>query len=646
MKEFNNLINSNEKFSIFEEMEISKWKPVKLDNTWIDFIPDNCPSDQEFIDDIYKINNRPVLQKFNKIPLIQVPGSSAFKADNYTDVITSKSYIVDLYDSEDNLIPYGINQLEVYSDYITFKGGLPKDYIQPYYVSFVKYIGRKADNTLLRSDGSIKMDDDYRPGDPKDIATKEYVDLNSELLNNLKPEKPPTLKDAKLYLLTESFKANMITNGLEYNFIFNTQDIEIKSNKFFNTDDGFLYLYVNDFRLSGIEIKGGNYDNGIIFLEEVDSYADDIMANGFYTSKIATIKLSYNQIMYHIKSDLPTVSIRLEQEFNNEREECESLLFAIEVPLEKMTFTDNGFDNKFGSIKFISGVPSLTTDYELTYKFDLIGLKKSMKKPLGSYTYINKITNFYNEPSYPKVYPVIEKDLILKIPNNFYSETLDLSLDANNTFLEKTYITVQRPWRIDTVSDESLRLTSGIGMTPKDGYGLEFDSSVSLKDNEELQLINGIYKWPEGDYRCTNDQEILLDAISPPLPEGPNYNEIPSEGIRWATFKYEITNANGVYVSLFMPENITMNKITKETNWNCYVKVATKTGWLNGNTPYDGYGNPREDGDPAMVIYNSDFNTKYITFGNEPISGTLYVRIGLKKDGSSFKGVDITVNNK
>ena len=86
----------------------------------------------------------------------------------------------------------------------------------------------------------------------------------------------------------------------KYSPIISDKEIVIESDPFYNTNSGTLELLINDFVYSRISIKDGDYDNNIIFIREIDSYSDDVVANGFYTSKIATIKLNYESFRAHV----------------------------------------------------------------------------------------------------------------------------------------------------------------------------------------------------------------------------------------------------------------------------------------------------------------------------------------------------------
>lgn len=637
------VMNSNRSFSSFEEMGNTSGNSIYLNEVWIDTIPDVCPTDFDE-HGIYYIENRPVLEKLENVELSNVSGSSAFTSPKYTDVITTRTYKVSLYDANNVQIPYGLNDLVFYNDYIAFRKGIPSGFTLPFKASFIKYIGRKADTSVIKNDGTVSMEKGYTPQNDLDIATKEYVDVHGSVIENLIPTLPPTLNDASLHLLTESFKANMVTTGIPYDFIISDKEIIIESDPFYNTNDGTLELHINNNVHSQIAVRDGDYDNNIIFIREIDSYSDDPIANGFYTSKIATIKLNYESFRAYVNDSNTVVNIKLKQKTVRGNEESHLLTFAIELPVTKMAISSNGFDSGIFQSKFVSGVPSLTAGSQLVYSFYVSGLQKSMNGPLGTITWYDTKTELTNEPTYMEVAPTIKLNQTLTIPDNYYSETIDLDLEVVNVFGEPTTQHVSRPWRFDNISDETKRVMSGTGLYPSE-FGGVYDSTMPLSMNEELQLLNGTYIWPKGDYSNTEKMDLIKDSLASILPKGPNYDILKSDKIRWVTFKEEIENANGLFIKFNDLTDWTMDPINKITNYKCFVQIKGVTGWLDVNTPYSGYGNPRNDGEGCMVIYKSDYNQKYATFGNVPLSGTAYIRIGFPKSRLSFSDIVVKQNN-
>ena len=184
---------------------------------------------------------------------------------------------------------------------------------------------------------------------------------------------------------------------------------------------------------------------------------------------------------------------------------------------------------------------------------------------------------------------------------------------------------------------------SGGGLYQSEFGGI-YDSTIPLSLNEELQLLNGTYIWPKGDYTKTERMDLIKDSLSSVLPRGPNY-DILDDKIRWVTFKENVTNVNGLFIKFNDLTGWTMDSVNKITNYKCLVQIKGVTGWLDVNTPYSGYGNPRKDGEGCMVIYKSDYNQKYATFGNVPLSGTVYIRIGFPKSKLSFSNIVVKQNN-
>ena len=184
-----------------------------------------------------------------------------------------------------------------------------------------------------------------------------------------------------------------------------------------------------------------------------------------------------------------------------------------------------------------------------------------------------------------------------------------------------TSATVSVPGRIDTKSNESSRKTSGTGQYPTSGYGDSYDSTQSLLENEELQLLNNEYVYPSTDY-STN-------ALA-----GPNYSTItgyryvtyslPSIGVPFPVQGLTITIAGS---GLNADPNAT--KTIKDVR--VYLKVdgsSPTTGWIDINTPHDGVITPDANGDASMVFGGSTLLSKKVTFGTVGRVGNVFVRIG------------------
>jgi hypothetical protein len=185
--------------------------------------------------------------------------------------------------------------------------------------------------------------------------------------------------------------------------------------------------------------------------------------------------------------------------------------------------------------------------------------------------------------------------------------------------------------RVDIVSDESSRVESGSGNFPTTSYGGVFNSNTSLKVGytEELQMLNGKYQIPTGNY---------LNNLPTP---GENYGVGMGILDRWVTFKPVIlTNKSAFDIDILGAENFSG---IETSGIKIYAKVEGVTGWLNANVSYPGTGNPSLDNDPAMVFAQSNATKKRVTFGSTVRTGQLIIRIGIPYNSNKkLSGINIS----
>ena len=180
--------------------------------------------------------------------------------------------------------------------------------------------------------------------------------------------------------------------------------------------------------------------------------------------------------------------------------------------------------------------------------------------------------------------------------------------------------------RVDTVSNESSRLTSGSGLYPTIGWGGTYDSTQSLLSGNyvnELQLRNGVYVYPTVNYSS--------------ITGGPNYST--ATGTRWVTFNLGNFTNNAAFTLTFVGSaGITTYP---QSGLNILVKISGQTLWVDGNASYSGSGNPGSgvDGVPAMVFGSSSATVRRITFGGITYSGSIIVRVGISGSGISFQSL-------
>ena len=183
--------------------------------------------------------------------------------------------------------------------------------------------------------------------------------------------------------------------------------------------------------------------------------------------------------------------------------------------------------------------------------------------------------------------------------------------------------------RVDTVSNESGRLTSGgAGSYPGTGYGASYDSSQSLVGSYtgELQLRNGIYVYPTVNYTAVG---------------GPNYSS--ASGTRWATFNIGTFTSNSAFTLNFIGSS-GISTSTNVSNLLVEIKIDGASYWVDGDLAYSGVGNPgsSSDGVGAVVVASSSATARRITFGTATYTGNIIVRIGFTGTGLQFTSITAT----
>lgn len=287
--------------------------------------------------------------------------------------------------------------------------------------------------------------------------------------------------------------------------------------------------------------------------------------------------------------------------------------------------------------RFISGVPSLASGDIVT------GV---------GFTISSGVSYFYNQSLYdftgnlilnstanaPTTIPttagqqIVESGKTVTVANNQYSNAsfsfTVVARNASGASASGTYTSTA--YRVDTVSNESARLVSGTGSYPAAGWGGAYDSSQSLMDTytEEMQLRNGIYQYPNGEYGAVG---------------GPNYTT--ATGTRWATFNIG-TFSNNQAFTLNIVGAVGITTKYNTAGLLIQVKISGATSWVDANAAFGGTGNPGSgaDGVAAVVDASSTNTARRITFGTITYSGAIIVRIGLANGstGITFTGLTAT----
>lgn len=633
--------------SFMEEVNASR-KEIYEGQIWVhsDLIPELPP----YFDasNIYAVNvldrEIPILQKYEKMELVQSDIAYSFTHPSFKNVVNTDYYDVIVYDADDSEIPYGL--YDVVGSNIVCKP-LIENFKLPLKATWISYIGEKGLGKIVHTDGSTPMVDSYRPLNPKDVATKEYVDTVNDAVKSILPKEPASVKDANIRVEGDIRKGSLVTTGDKVDFLFEDSYFYIESDYFVIKETGSIHLMMNEVEVWSIsmeDIADGTF--GKFSIATVDPYEDTPSSGGFYRSAkvFGTIRAKdfSNAIMNYT---YPKVTFTIEYRVGqNIKEVSNDKTLFFDSPLE--SYNINAYISRFiGYESFVSGVPTLAKNSVLSLAASVSGVKKIMNPPLLEIADNFEDIIIENDSSYSSIFPVKSITHQITIPDDCFFDNCDIDLKAFNVLGEESAsLHIPLSLRIDTVSDETLRVRSGVGPMPN-VFGEEYNSAESLENNDELQLINGFYRWPSGNYKdfakefFNASSVFVYDWIT-----GPNYDNLPDK-VRYATFAFDIKECNGVFITL---ENLKNAEINAETrafeNISLHALVKNETGWLDAGSVYDGYGCPRNDEDAALVIQESSNDTKYITFGNKPIGGKLYVRVGFRNSAVTFSGIKIKTN--
>jgi len=651
----------------FYEEPLSSSIIVTPENFWgdVEFIPETAPSLQDREEFIITFDNGyelPVLRRYKDLFLDPVPGSaSSFYHEHLIDAIphdySDGSYHYTLHDSTGQEIAYGLNAwfVDTAAGALTFYQGVPEDVVPPLTISFYKYIGRKIFERFVTTDGVTPMIDEYEPSLDQHVTTKRYVDRVVVSVRNavdkLLPEGPPTLDTRQLVM--QLYKAYEVGTGAEFNCT-KEEFPEVHVNTPFS--DGPVSPYKDRETLTAFingdivgeadlvpESNVGVYD-GLHITADKDPYAGENQRQGihkelsvFFTPlKALEPGQEHSAQLIHSKSGGPPPKLFWK--------DVPSQDHVARVP-HGTTFFENP-DISALNIAYVSGVPTLTPQSSIPLSILVARIANLYYPDIAA-----KLTSSHLQSIDFETYKVIDDpsevltyNVDLQVRPNVYTEEFEFQFAALNSAREPSSPrSYSRPARIDTVSDETLRVASGPGMYPDNNeFGGPYPSSEDLGLNEELQMINGSYRWPSGDY-------------SQNIPPGPNYddiNHIPNTGIRWVTFSsIDLRYADGFTLFVNEAKEWVSSPETKVTGGvHILAKVrnvqdaSENTGWIDCNSPYQGVGKPVNDGDTAMIVPGSSATVKRVSFGPTARSGRLYIRIGFSVGIKQLSTITVTPN--
>jgi len=631
----------------FYEENYSNGPHVNIEQLWIDsgYIPTTQPGVNENNEYSITVNGvvLKILKKYENITLTK-KSSNTYYNENLKNCILpdfGNGYLF-TFKANGETIPFGLNKwvISVEEGLIIFLDGFPEGYSEPLTISFFKYIGRTGKEGFLLTDGSVKMSEGYSPSDDMSVVNKKYVDGIVDTVKNtvdaLVPTKPSTFENYNIAMSSDSeiFTAYKITSNEEYTCTFEESNITLSIPKFYYEGSGKISFFINNSIFEELELANltiGNHGHFIIEAIE-DSYKDDIVANGFYTSIKMSIRFNETEITDLKPRSNPIGQFKISYFNSNNilKYSSNSLIIGFEPVIATGIECINNISisESTNNRRYISGVESYSTDSKLLISVDLNNLNYFKNQKIGKII-IDSLgeRDIESKSTYSLNNPTHNEKFYFSIPNNIYKTSLSFTFIAYDILgNELKSINYSYTCYIDTVSDETSRLTSGIEEYPTTGYGNFFISSQSLLDNKELQEVDGVIKYPSGIYSNVNYSTIT--------------------GSRYFIIKVDLDKyINGFYWSFINGNNIINDDVTqKYTNISSILmKIEGKTGWLDCQSPYPGVLFPQDNGDPCLVVNKSTSLKKYCTFAQKNYKGTLFLRIEIpSKSIITFSGIEIS----
>lgn len=320
------------------------------------------------------------------------------------------------------------------------------------------------------------------------------------------------------------------------------------------------------------------------------------------------------------------------------REVAKPIRFYIDNPVIP-TFANTPVMQVSGPTRQVSGVVSCSTQSCVTISGEIFGAVSHFYNSKGLATLHGNAVNVQNEIDMPSRNPAdYVQDVPLRIELSSlvtigYEADAAIFLTAWNSHGGSLSETLQLPGGrsiyIDTLSTISPnQVTSGSGPEPdRPGidFGVPYDHSQSLNDNQELQLVGGYYRVP------------IADDYSAKYPPGSkDYSQTAKMSeYRYVTFVFDIEKHVSNLIIRFSEQ--------RGTGWggprtpmqcaSLQIRVISSecdSEWLDCNKFFDGQ--------QGMILVGpyTNASSKHVTMGR-CFCGKAYVRVGLACSDSHFK---------
>lgn len=467
-------------------------------------------------------------------------------------------------------------------------------------VSVVIYCGPEIDNILL-DDGSIQMQNDYTPTNPKDIVTKDYADdLIEDFTSASTPLKTFSIKQGgRLPIKAYSYMDNNLYPVLFVRKITTLEKLEdckliidpFIINNSFGIEETRIGIFLDGTINNIVYIKDileGNTEKWSLISSE-NVYANTV--DKFYWKNSFQFTFNLKDYESKLNANYPFIDIAIKIWDDKNTNISDKITFGLDEYVTNISPEDiriNYKEELFNSYKtkFISGI-SYFPEKDQTYTLPVtVSVKNNFLQYFRNDVNIKLLVLDENK-NINRSYDLListhtPTSGTFTFNNNIEFDIKDkyLALQTNNLLDEVLYTYYQVLGTDTDYSDESNRVTtcSSEQITPANDYGDAWDSTKELNE-WDLKLRNGVYEAQEN----TKNSAVCF-----------------------------VVNPKDCYSHIVLDV---------EHDGQMYILSEGNTNWLSCQTLAKPFDIPKENLDGCRV------NENYFTFGKVNYNSRVFIRI-------------------
>ena len=379
---------------------------------------------------------------------------------------------------------------------------------------------------------------------------EDAFDKIEVIFGKLAPSKPPNLSAQAFVFTGVTYNAFMQGTQTIFSNVMNNLKPTGFSTGFYDGDNGILSGYINN-TLTGIRtlwtgLDTGNY-SGLVIYNEYDFWAGTVGKAGFWTALNAKIT----------PMTTLTTGIVIMRMGHSTSGPTSGITGYCDAPLSATSVcTSTGTGIGMCNFRYIDGVISFTNGdsvfTKLTTSNAICAFYTSPMAQLNSAAL--STTNIASTGS-----PTSGATMFLSgyqtVNNATYSTGFNITVSTFNSANISTSLVIPTNFRVDTNSNQQAqRHTAGVGRFPTSNYNLNYDNTINLSGNEELQMINSAIQ---------NPPAVNYGVL---IPSGANYQYIQTgtySGCRWAMYDMgNFTSASNIQLTFNGATNFGASTIT------------------------------------------------------------------------------------